>query len=141
MYGVESWRYLGKGTRIEQIQQELRDNGPIAAGMCVNQAWVSLGDRPRVLPASEGSTCSHINHDVNYVGWGTATEEEGALDYWLIRNSFGYNWGEGGFFRIERGKNAFMIEEHMRAPIPRWAPAANATQAPEAQFQGVASTS
>ena len=109
--------------------------------MCVNQAWVSLGDRPRVLPASEGSTCSHINHDVNYVGWGTVTEEEGALDYWLIRNSFGYNWGEGGFFRIERGKNAFMIEEHMRAPIPRWAPAANATQAPEAQFQGVASTS
>ena len=122
LFFVESWQYLGKGTTVEQIMEELSTHGPIAAGMCANKEWVTLNTtrRGQVLPASAGTTCDHINHDVNYVGWGTATAAEGGLDYWLIRNSFGANWGEQGYFRIERGKNAFMIEEHMRAPVPRW---------------------
>lgn len=125
LFFVESWRYLGKGTTVEEIMEELSTRGPIAAGMCVNKAWDTLNTtrRGQVLPAAEGATCDHIGHDVNYVGWGTATAEEGGLDYWLIRNSFGADWGEEGYFRIERGKNAFMIEEHMRAPVPRWEPA------------------
>ena len=118
LYSVSSWQYMGKGTTVEQIQQELRTNGPIAAGMCVNSEWVAYNQTKGVLKASQGDSCKHINHDVNYVGWGT--DDATGLDYWQIRNSFGASWGEQGYFRIERGKNAFMIEEHMRAPVPAW---------------------
>ncbi|XP_052200723.1 cysteine proteinase mucunain-like [Diospyros lotus] len=37
-------------------------------------------------------------HSVAVVGYGT----ENGADYWLLKNSWGANWGEGGYIRIER---------------------------------------
>eukprot|EP00933_Yihiella_yeosuensis_P046119 TRINITY_DN4159_c5_g1_i1.p1 TRINITY_DN4159_c5_g1~~TRINITY_DN4159_c5_g1_i1.p1 ORF type:complete len:404 (+),score=92.70 TRINITY_DN4159_c5_g1_i1:97-1308(+) len=39
-----------------------------------------------------------INHAVLALGYGTDKGE----DYWLIRNSWGSNWGEQGFIRLKR---------------------------------------
>ena len=47
-----------------------------------------------------------INHAVVLVGYGT----ENGLDYWIVRNSWGPNWGEKGHFRIQRGINLCQIE-------------------------------
>jgi hypothetical protein len=73
---------MGKGTTMDQIKDELRLHGPIAAGMCVNSAWVRYNETKGVLPASEGDSCTKIGHDVNYVGWGT--DATTGLDYWLV---------------------------------------------------------
>eukprot|EP00933_Yihiella_yeosuensis_P019147 TRINITY_DN1553_c0_g2_i1.p1 TRINITY_DN1553_c0_g2~~TRINITY_DN1553_c0_g2_i1.p1 ORF type:complete len:393 (+),score=64.79 TRINITY_DN1553_c0_g2_i1:209-1387(+) len=43
---------------------------------------------------------STINHAVLMVGYGT--DDETGKDYWLIRNSWGEDWGESGFIRLER---------------------------------------
>ena len=47
-----------------------------------------------------------INHAVVFVGWGT----ESGTDYWIVRNSWGSDWGEKGYFRIQRGINLCQIE-------------------------------
>jgi len=47
-----------------------------------------------------GCTDKAVNHAVAVVGYGTTDEGE---DYWLIKNSWGADWGEGGFMRIKRG--------------------------------------
>jgi len=40
-----------------------------------------------------------IDHAVAVVGYGNAD----GIDYWLIKNSWGPTWGEGGFIRLQRG--------------------------------------
>jgi len=51
-----------------------------------------------------------IDHAVTLIGWGT--EDSGSKswpwdktkDYWIVRNSWGADWGEQGYFKIARGK-------------------------------------
>ena len=39
------------------------------------------------------------NHAVLGVGWGTLN----GVDYWLIKNSWGPNWGDNGYVKVKRG--------------------------------------
>jgi len=42
------------------------------------------------------------NHYITCVGWGT----QNGIDFWIIKNSWGEDWGEDGYFRIKRGINS-----------------------------------
>merc|ERR1712060_439265 len=56
-----------------------------------------------------------IVHDVSVVGYGV----EGSQPYWLVRNSWGHHWGEGGFFRVCRGSNNINIESDCSWATPK----------------------
>ncbi|KAK6283915.1 hypothetical protein POUND7_002867 [Theobroma cacao] len=51
----------------------------------------------------DGECGTKVNHAVTIVGYGTS--EDGA-NYWLIKNSWGEKWGEGGYMRIKREVDA-----------------------------------
>merc|ERR1711956_192312 len=40
-----------------------------------------------------------VNHAVTLVGYGTDAAEG---DFWLVKNSWGSSWGEGGYIRLRR---------------------------------------
>jgi len=46
----------------------------------------------------------NLDHCVQLTGYGTEKVIE-TTDYWVIRNSWGADWGESGFLKVERNKN------------------------------------
>ncbi|KAJ8921585.1 hypothetical protein NQ315_010490 [Exocentrus adspersus] len=44
-------------------------------------------------------TCGSTTHSGIVVGYGTSTD---SVDYWIIKMSFGTNWGEDGYVKIAR---------------------------------------
>uniref|UniRef100_A0A672JTA3 Cathepsin 12 n=1 Tax=Sinocyclocheilus grahami TaxID=75366 RepID=A0A672JTA3_SINGR len=77
-------------------------------------------DHPSFLFYSSGiykeSNCNpnNLNHAVLVVGYGS----EGGKDYWIIKNSWGTGWGDGGYMRmIRNGKNTCGIASYALYPI------------------------
>merc|ERR1711959_284066 len=54
-------------------------------------------------------------HAVLVVGWG---ENKHQGKYWVVKNSWGSNWGENGYFRIKRGVDSCAIESMSVAATP-----------------------
>lgn len=55
-----------------------------------------------------GISWMDMNHSVVIVGWGK--EEKTGTGYWIVRNSYGPNWGMNGDFLVKRGNNDFGME-------------------------------
>jgi len=64
--------------------------------------------------ANCGDTPAMVNHAVLAVGLGTDVD---GVDYWIVKNSWGTQWGSDGYFMIERGSNMCGISDCASYPI------------------------
>lgn len=60
-----------------------------------------------------GSSPMDVNHAVLAVGYGV----ENGIPYWLIKNSWGADWGDNGYFKMEMGKNMCGVATCASYPI------------------------
>ncbi|KAJ8475623.1 hypothetical protein OPV22_019350 [Ensete ventricosum] len=87
----------------DQIAANLVKHGPLAVG--INAAFMQTYVRGVSCPYICGK---HLNHGVLLVGYGSAAYAPARFKekpYWIIKNSWGENWGESGYYKICRGRN------------------------------------
>jgi len=52
----------------------------------------------------DGDCGTQLDHGMLVVGYGL--DDASGLEYWIVKNSWGANWGEAGYIRMAYGKNA-----------------------------------
>nr|ABB88697.1 cysteine protease [Leishmania tropica] len=88
----------------------LAKNGPISIAV---DASSFMSYQSGVLTSCAGDA---LNHGVLLVGY----NRTGEVPYWVIKNSWGEDWGENGYVRVTMGVNACLLTEYpVSAHVPQ----------------------
>ena len=97
-YTIDNWAYIGNGSSvagIEDMKRAILEYGPISVSLYAGGPFQGYDDG-----IYNYCVPGEINHSVVLVGW---DDNQGQNGVWILRNSWGSWWGEGGYMRIEYG--------------------------------------
>lgn len=81
------------------LQRAVAKIGPVAVGIDAGQP----GFQQYRSGIYRSNTCKTVaNHAVIVVGYGT--DSATGRDYWIIKNSWGHNWGDRGYVKLARNQ-------------------------------------
>lgn len=107
VYNITGFNILsGEVEMVNALQ-----SGPISCGLQATEVFMTYTSGI-ILGSSTGNLT--LNHAVEIVGYGV----ENGTAYWKGRNVWGTYWGNGGYFLIQKGTNAYGIEQYCGAPQP-----------------------
>uniref|UniRef100_A0A8C9Y4D0 Cathepsin 12 n=1 Tax=Sander lucioperca TaxID=283035 RepID=A0A8C9Y4D0_SANLU len=108
---IKDYRFLPKGDE-QALADAVATIGPITVALDADHSsflFYSSG-----IYDEQACNPNNLSHAVLLVGYGS----EGGQDYWIIKNSWGSSWGEGGYMRMVRdGKNTCGIASYALYPI------------------------
>ncbi|XP_060653849.1 procathepsin L-like [Drosophila nasuta] len=96
------------GAEVSAVVKVESGNEEALVSAVANKGPISVGVDASLFHLYEGGVfneplCTQqLNHGVVVIGYGTDPDEG---DYWLVRNSWGENWGEKGYIRMARNRN------------------------------------
>ncbi|WP_295443585.1 C1 family peptidase [uncultured Thiodictyon sp.] len=95
-YRASAWRFITGSEftmpTVDQIKDAIMTHGAVSSAVCVDNGWYSYSGS---VYAGSGNVCGGgVNHEIVLVGWDDSTQS------WILRNSWGTNWGEHGYMRI-----------------------------------------
>ena len=99
-YRIDRWGYVNPdGASEEQIKQALLQYGPLGTALCAGPEFQHY--RAGVYRADESAACvqsgARTNHALLLTGW------DDLRGCWLVKNSWGTGWGQGGFGCVQYG--------------------------------------
>ncbi|KAM6435749.1 cathepsin S isoform 2-T2 [Liasis olivaceus] len=80
------------------LKDALAKTGPVSVAINANQPTFFLYKQG--VYNDPRCTADHINHAVLVIGYGT----ENGMDYWLVKNSWGVNFGHQGYIKVARNQ-------------------------------------
>jgi len=90
---------LGEDTDMKDY---IMETGPMSIAVAANDAWQTyVGGVLDITDCPD----KDVNHAVQAVGLNTDSDEP----YWTVRNTWGEDWGEGGFIKVGYGENVCNI--------------------------------
>jgi len=94
---ISDWKYATQNSDEGKLQSNLVNWGPLS--ICVDaESWQDYVGG--ILMASDcGNT---LDHCVQLVGYDMTQ----SIPFWIIRNSWGTDWGENGYIRLQYGQDA-----------------------------------
>jgi predicted secreted protein len=84
---------------VEDLKQAMRIYGPIAVAVCASDSFIAYTGG-----VYDTNDCQDLDHQILLVGWDNATQS------WILKNSWGMDWGENGYMRIKWGTNGVGYE-------------------------------
>jgi len=108
---------------IVRMKCEIYERGPIATSFEVYSDFMNYnpgGSYDHGVYMHSSTATVEGGHAIEIVGWGNTTKQEKGttLPYWIVKNSWGPNWGINGYGLIVMGRNESMIESYCVAGIP-----------------------
>merc|ERR1719495_957596 len=83
----------------QALQQAVALNGPVSVGIDASSSTFRFYKSG--VYYSSWCSATDLNHGVLVAGYGT----ENKSDYWLVKNSWGYDWGLSGYIKMSRNLN------------------------------------
>ncbi|KAJ8665128.1 hypothetical protein QAD02_006790 [Eretmocerus hayati] len=83
----------------EDLKSAVATVGPVSVGIYASEKFMAYDSG-----VFEDEDCHYYgpNHAVLVVGYGTTDK---GRDYWLVKNSWGKDWGDNGYVKMVRNKN------------------------------------
>jgi C1A family cysteine protease len=98
-FSFKRWKAVKNSLKIilrnnEAIKREIYQNGPVSTQM---ETWEDLSlFKGGIYIHSWGKSTN--GHGISIVGWGYS--EIHKKEYWILRNSWGTDWGDNGYFKV-----------------------------------------
>lgn len=105
-YYITDWQQFGpsdKPASIDLIKQKLMEYGPLYTQMDPKITGFEDYSGGYVLTGTSTDPNNWI-HGVLIVGWDDEFSYSGGKGAWIVKNSYGVEWGDGGYFTIAYGK-------------------------------------
>jgi len=108
---ISGYQWATESRDEQTLQQNLVGWAPLS--ICVDaRYWQDYSGG--IMTSGECDWIVELDHCVQLVGYDTT----GAMPFWIVRNSWGTDWGEKGFIRLQLGDNACGLTEEASSAKP-----------------------
>jgi len=106
------YKKIQKGDE-KALMSAVANQGPCSVGIDASHNSFQFYDKG--IYSEPSCSTWDLDHGVLVVGYGTCSETK--KEFWLLKNSWGANWGEEGYFRMERNKNMCGVATEASYPL------------------------